>query len=274
MAMPITVPRLGWNMEQGVFVGWLKADGAAVRAGEPLFTLESEKATEDIEGFDDGVLHIPADGPRQGRCRRGRRRHWLCAPTGGADSRREQARCRATTHRSRRLPQDNRAGSRQMHRRALARPVRRGATHCRQPRHRLAERQRHRPQRPHPRTRRPGHDRHAVPCPALDAPRHRGTHVDQPPLHGARHAHDDDRCDEPGRPSQALEGRIGKQRRPRPHLYRSFRQVGRDRPRETSGAQLALGERPHRGVAREFTSASPSIRRPGCWSPSFAMCRA
>jgi pyruvate dehydrogenase E2 component (dihydrolipoamide acetyltransferase) len=66
MAIPITVPRLGWNMEQGVFVGWLKADGAAVRAGEPLFTLESEKATEDIEGFDDGILHVPADGPRKG----------------------------------------------------------------------------------------------------------------------------------------------------------------------------------------------------------------
>lgn len=66
MAVPITVPRLGWNMEQGVFVGWLKADGAAIRAGEPLFTLESEKATEDIEGFDDGLLHVPADGPRQG----------------------------------------------------------------------------------------------------------------------------------------------------------------------------------------------------------------
>ncbi len=66
MAIPITVPRLGWNMEQGVFVGWLKADGAAVRAGEALFTLESEKATEDIEAFDDGILHIPADGPRKG----------------------------------------------------------------------------------------------------------------------------------------------------------------------------------------------------------------
>jgi pyruvate dehydrogenase E2 component (dihydrolipoamide acetyltransferase) len=66
MAIPITVPRLGWSMEQGVFVGWLKADGAAVRAGESLFTIESEKATQDIEGFDDGVLHILADGPRKG----------------------------------------------------------------------------------------------------------------------------------------------------------------------------------------------------------------
>src|SRR4051794_28966715 len=66
MANPITVPRLGWNMEQGVFVGWLKADGEVIRAGEALFTWESEKATEDVEAFDDGVPHIPADGPRKG----------------------------------------------------------------------------------------------------------------------------------------------------------------------------------------------------------------
>ena len=66
MAIPITVPRLGWNMEEGVFLGWLKAQGEPVRAGESLFTLESEKATEDIEGFDDGVLHISVDGPQKG----------------------------------------------------------------------------------------------------------------------------------------------------------------------------------------------------------------
>jgi pyruvate dehydrogenase E2 component (dihydrolipoamide acetyltransferase) len=65
MAIPITVPRLGWNMEHGAFLGWLKADGTPVRAGEPLFTLESEKATEDIECLDEGILHIPANGPRK-----------------------------------------------------------------------------------------------------------------------------------------------------------------------------------------------------------------
>jgi pyruvate dehydrogenase E2 component (dihydrolipoamide acetyltransferase) len=66
MATPISIPRLGWNMEQGTFVGWLKADGATVRAGDLLFTLESEKATEDIEGFEEGILQIPTDGPRPG----------------------------------------------------------------------------------------------------------------------------------------------------------------------------------------------------------------
>lgn len=66
MAIPITVPRLDWIMEQGTFAGWLKGDGAAIRAGEPLFALETEKAMQDIDSLDAGILHIPADGPRQG----------------------------------------------------------------------------------------------------------------------------------------------------------------------------------------------------------------
>jgi pyruvate dehydrogenase E2 component (dihydrolipoamide acetyltransferase) len=66
MAIPITIPRLGWNMDQGVFVGWLVPDGAALRPGQPLFTLEGEKATEDVENFETGILHIPPDGPRKG----------------------------------------------------------------------------------------------------------------------------------------------------------------------------------------------------------------
>ena len=66
MAIPITIPRLGWNMESGVFIGWLKPDGAAVRVGERLFTLESEKATEDVECLDAGTLRISPNGPKAG----------------------------------------------------------------------------------------------------------------------------------------------------------------------------------------------------------------
>ena len=32
MAIEITVPRLGWNMEEGIFQGWLKKDGEQVLA--------------------------------------------------------------------------------------------------------------------------------------------------------------------------------------------------------------------------------------------------
>ena len=30
MAVPITIPRLGWNMEEGTFGGWLKNNGDEV----------------------------------------------------------------------------------------------------------------------------------------------------------------------------------------------------------------------------------------------------
>ena len=58
MAFEIRVPRLGWSMEEGTFAGWLKAEGDSVRAGEPLFSLEGEKATQDIEALDSGILQI------------------------------------------------------------------------------------------------------------------------------------------------------------------------------------------------------------------------
>src|SRR4051812_18473489 len=66
MAIPITVPRLGWNMEEGTFGGWLKGDGDPVRPGEALFTLESEKATEEVESLDAGFLRLAATGPKAG----------------------------------------------------------------------------------------------------------------------------------------------------------------------------------------------------------------
>jgi pyruvate dehydrogenase E2 component (dihydrolipoamide acetyltransferase) len=66
MALPITVPRLGWNMEEGVFVEWLKQEGDPVKAGEPLFRLEGDKAVQDVEATDSGVLRIDPAGPQPG----------------------------------------------------------------------------------------------------------------------------------------------------------------------------------------------------------------
>ena len=66
MRYEIIIPRLGWSMEEGVFVRWLKRDGDSVRRGEALFELEGEKAVQEIEAVDDGVFQIPPDGPRDG----------------------------------------------------------------------------------------------------------------------------------------------------------------------------------------------------------------
>lgn len=66
MAFEITIPRLGWSMEEGTFVRWLKQDGDTVHPGDPLFELEGEKAAQDIEAVDGGILSIPASAPKPG----------------------------------------------------------------------------------------------------------------------------------------------------------------------------------------------------------------
>ena len=66
MPFSITIPRLGWSMEEGTFVRWMKKDGDFVRAGDAVFELEGEKAAQDIEAVDSGVLRIPSDAPKPG----------------------------------------------------------------------------------------------------------------------------------------------------------------------------------------------------------------
>jgi pyruvate dehydrogenase E2 component (dihydrolipoamide acetyltransferase) len=53
-------------MEEGVFSGWLKQDGDTIRQGDPLFELEGEKAVQEIEAVDAGILRIPANSPQPG----------------------------------------------------------------------------------------------------------------------------------------------------------------------------------------------------------------
>ena len=67
MAVEITIPRLGWNMDEGVFVAWLKEDGAHVKEGDAVFSLETDKAVQEIESMDAGRLQIAADGPQPGQ---------------------------------------------------------------------------------------------------------------------------------------------------------------------------------------------------------------
>ncbi len=66
MPTEITIPRLGWSMEEGTLTEWLKSDGQWVERGEMLFVLEGDKAAQEIESFESGVLRIPPDGPRPG----------------------------------------------------------------------------------------------------------------------------------------------------------------------------------------------------------------
>lgn len=66
MASEIRVPRLGWSMEQGVFLGWRKREGDRVEPGDILYELEGEKAAQEIEALDAGILHIAPSAPAAG----------------------------------------------------------------------------------------------------------------------------------------------------------------------------------------------------------------
>lgn len=66
MAFEISIPRLGWSMEEGTFAGWRKEAGDTIRRGDILFELEGEKALQEIEAVDEGVLAIATNGPKPG----------------------------------------------------------------------------------------------------------------------------------------------------------------------------------------------------------------
>src|SRR5438874_9486786 len=53
-------------MEVGSIVEWRKRDGESVNVGDVLFTLQTDKAVNEIEALDAGVLRIPPDSPAPG----------------------------------------------------------------------------------------------------------------------------------------------------------------------------------------------------------------
>jgi pyruvate dehydrogenase E2 component (dihydrolipoamide acetyltransferase) len=56
MPTDVKLPRLGQGMESGVIVRWLKSEGDAVRKGEPLYELDTDKVTQEVEADVDGTL--------------------------------------------------------------------------------------------------------------------------------------------------------------------------------------------------------------------------
>jgi len=56
MSSQVTLPRLGQGMESGTIVRWLKSEGDKVEKGDPLYELDTEKVTQEVEAEADGVL--------------------------------------------------------------------------------------------------------------------------------------------------------------------------------------------------------------------------
>ena len=63
MATELTMPQMGYDMQEGTVLRWLKGEGDAVTNGEPIAEIETDKAVVEFESYADGVLHriiVPA----------------------------------------------------------------------------------------------------------------------------------------------------------------------------------------------------------------------
>ena len=59
MAEIIRMPKMSDTMEEGVIARWLKKVGDEVKSGDILAEVETDKATMELESYDDGILlHI------------------------------------------------------------------------------------------------------------------------------------------------------------------------------------------------------------------------
>ncbi|MHB1235410.1 MAG: biotin/lipoyl-containing protein, partial [Microbacteriaceae bacterium] len=52
----VVMPRLSDTMEEGELSRWLKSVGDAVHRGDILAEIETDKASMDLEAFEDGIL--------------------------------------------------------------------------------------------------------------------------------------------------------------------------------------------------------------------------
>jgi len=56
VASEVKLPRLGQGMEAGTITKWLKSEGERVERGEPLFEIDTDKVTQEVESDFSGVL--------------------------------------------------------------------------------------------------------------------------------------------------------------------------------------------------------------------------
>ncbi len=64
MAETVTMPKLGFDMQEGTLVRWVKAEGDSITKGEVLAEIETDKATVEVESSYGGVVarHLVGKG--------------------------------------------------------------------------------------------------------------------------------------------------------------------------------------------------------------------
>ncbi|MBB4615452.1 biotin/lipoyl-binding protein [Novosphingobium sp. ERN07] len=60
MSTEILLPKIGFSMNEGVLAEWMVADGDQVTEGQPIYALESDKSTNEVESPASGTIRIVA----------------------------------------------------------------------------------------------------------------------------------------------------------------------------------------------------------------------
>jgi pyruvate/2-oxoglutarate dehydrogenase complex dihydrolipoamide acyltransferase (E2) component len=60
MSIEIKIPQIGFSMQEGTLVEWLVPDGGQVQEGAPLYTLELDKAVQEVTAPAAGKLKVHA----------------------------------------------------------------------------------------------------------------------------------------------------------------------------------------------------------------------
>ena len=64
MAKQVVMPQMGYDMQEGTLLRWIKQEGEPVERGESIAEIETDKVNLEIESFDSGVMrkHLVQEG--------------------------------------------------------------------------------------------------------------------------------------------------------------------------------------------------------------------
>jgi pyruvate/2-oxoglutarate dehydrogenase complex dihydrolipoamide acyltransferase (E2) component len=61
MSVEVRIPQIGFAMQEGTLVEWLVSDGTRVENGAALYTLELDKAIQEVPAPASGTLRVRAE---------------------------------------------------------------------------------------------------------------------------------------------------------------------------------------------------------------------
>merc|ERR1711964_509151 len=100
MGEVIRMPKMSDTMEEGVIAAWLKKVGDSVKPGDILAEVETDKATMELESYEEGVLlhigvkekdSVPVNGIIAVIGEKGEDFEHLLKDNGGSDEKKEEA---------------------------------------------------------------------------------------------------------------------------------------------------------------------------------------